>query len=276
MANDIANEMYTKLEEGTENDPELFNSTVQTFVEMKGIAPAIGFQSETTAQDLWTISGIITNIRHAFEGILRSVGVRFAGQRSIAQSTASVCYSKNLQQKSVTKVTGIPTGLWKDGGRLAEMNGSCSKAKVQASIPLSRHKDAIPWESVWEWFHSDDCAKVIEDKQTKRRYTRKKFTLPDHAQTTLNLNCAHRVRSECFSMLLFIKHQPSFGPQVRFCSSEELAVAFTESEFCKKMLQDLGKESISLPRVQACICSCIKECKRKEVICIQHSTYLLT
>ena len=130
--------------------------------------------------------------------------------------------------------------------------------------------------SVSSVFHSDDCAKVIEDKQTKRRYTRKKFTLPDHAKTTLNLNCAHRVRSECFSMLLFIKHQPFFGPQVRFCSSEELAVAFTESKFCKKMLQDLGKESISLPRVQACICSCIKECKRKEVICIQHSTYLLT
>ena len=60
------------------------------------------------------------------------------------------------------------------------------------------------------------------------------------------------------------------GPQVRFCSSQELAMAFTESDFCKKMLRDLGRETISLPRVQACICSCIKECKRKEVIYIQH------
>ena len=193
MANDIANEMYTKLEEGTQDDPDLFNSTVQTFVEMKGIAPAIGFESETTAVDLWTISGITTNIRRAFEGILQSVGARFSGQRSIAQSTASVCFSKNLPQKSVTKVTGIPKGLWIDGGRLAEMNDCCGKAEIKPCIPLSGHRDAIPWKSVWEWFHSDDCAKVIEDKQTKRRYTRKKFTLPDHAGTTLNLNCAHRV-----------------------------------------------------------------------------------
>ena len=220
VANSLANKMYTTLEEGTQNDPDLFNSTVHTFAEMKGIAPAMGFEPDTTAQDLWTISQIFASIKRAFQGILKSIGTRFTGQRSVAQSTASVCYTKDLSQECVTKVTGIPKGLWRDGGRLAAMNECCGSAHISASIPLAGNKDAIPWLSIWKWFHSEECNKVIEDKQTKRRYTRKKFTLPDHAKTTLELNCVHRVRIILSSF--FVKKLTSFPHRFGFARLKNL------------------------------------------------------
>ena len=53
--------------------------------------------------------------------------------------------------------------------------------------------------------------------------------------------------------------------KVRFCTAQELAISFTESECYKKILQDTRRTSISLPKIMSCICSCIKECKRREV-----------
>ena len=39
----------------------------------------------------------------------------------------------------------------------------------------------------------------------------------------------------------------------------------TRSRCYKKIPQDTGRTSISLPKIMSCICSCIKECKRREV-----------
>ena len=202
IADGLANQMYTTLEEGTTDDSNLFSTTVQKFVELPKIAPALGFERDTSAQDIWTISRIIGSIKSAFLGILKTIGPRYLGQRAVAQSTASVCFTEDVPQKCVTKVTGIPETLWKQGGCLADRNACAGCAEMESSIPLSEHADRIPWKVIWEWFHSDDCIKVTEDKQTKRRYSKKKFTLPDYRKTTLQLDCVHRVRNNFSSHYL--------------------------------------------------------------------------
>jgi hypothetical protein len=83
------------------------------------------------------------------------------------------------------------------------------------------------------------AAKVEINKQTKRQYQRKKFSLPDGE--VIDLKCEHRIR---------------------YCSKEQLAQDFMESVLFKE-LSGLG-QSIGLKKAQECICACIKEVSHSE------------
>jgi hypothetical protein len=111
------------------------------------------------------------------------------------------------------------------------------------SIPV-KHSHVYPYAAAWEWFHGPDCTKVEIDKQTKQKYSRKNFTLPD--SVTLNLECERRIR---------------------YCAKAELAEAYIESDCHRTIMAEDPQLKFSVKAAQECICDCIKECKVLECIC---------
>ena len=97
----------------------------------------------------------------------------------------------------------------------------------------SKRLDAIPSRNR---FHN--ASKVEINKQTKRQYKRKRFALPDGEE--IQLTCEHRIR---------------------YCSKEELAKDFVNSELHKELIAQ-GCKPISERTAQSCICDCIKEVRR--------------
>lgn len=83
-----------------------------------------------------------------------------------------MCYDDSLAAGHVKEVIGIPGGMWANGKKLRQMNCSCAKQDIKCCIPHSEHADKMPWDKVYEWFHSPECSKVDINKQTKRQYVR--------------------------------------------------------------------------------------------------------
>jgi hypothetical protein len=114
---------------------------------------------------------------------------------------------------------------------------------ASSSVPVT-HVHVYPVDKCHEWFHGPECRKVEIDKQTKRMYKRKLFTLPNG--TTLHLHCEHRIR---------------------YCSKSELAESYMESEQHRLIMASDPELKFSIRTAKECICDCIKECAVLECIC---------
>lgn len=101
-----------------------------------------------------------------------------------------MCYDSDLSYLEAGEVIGIKQNLWASAGLLHKSNSTCSKADIQPCLPEELHADRLPWDEVYDWFHSEECHKVDINKQTKREYHRKKFEFHGIHK---NLVCEHRV-----------------------------------------------------------------------------------
>ena len=94
--------------------------------------------------------------------------------------------------------------------------------------------------------------------------------LPDHKKTVIKLDCEHRFRfctaievssPTCTKYVFAPTHMHTL------IIPTQLAQSFLDSQTCKDMYPEgCERKPPCLENVMSCICDCIKECKRKEVL----------
>ena len=240
----IAAQMYQLLSDqtGQVGQPS-FQSVVAAFTDMPGIIPALGFPDSVTSADVSTGASLLSNMSQSFHTTLQSNGPRFAAARSIAESTASTMYGPDINLASMNRITGMSSAVFKKGGALQAANAESAPSQSATSIPVTR-THVYPLLTIFEWYHGPECVEVEIDKQSKKVYKRKKFTLPN--ETILDLTCEHRIR---------------------YCPLEELAASYMESATHAAIMQGDPLLKLNIKTAQECICDCIKECTVLECIC---------
>jgi len=213
------------------------------FVCTPDVSALLGFPYGTSLVDIRTGAQMLGNMKEYFDGALSTNGTRYAGQRQVAEATSSAIFSPGLNTASVRRMSGISTDVLKKGGTLRKHNESTSSTLLASSIPVV-HEHVYPLLEVHKWYHGSECSKVEFDKQTKRKYKRKLFELPNG--TSISLDCEHRIR---------------------YCSKEELARLYMESEQHRRIMESDPSLKFSVKTAQECICTCINECKKLECIC---------
>jgi hypothetical protein len=137
-------------------------------MDMPGVSHALGFPEECTSVDVLTGATILSNVKRYFEGSLSTNGPRFSEQRRVAEGVASSIFGDSLNMRSVTRLTGISSKVFKRGGKLRYKNDSSNASCLKSSLPLSR-SHSYPLERVHDWFHTPNCSKVSLDKSLKTR-----------------------------------------------------------------------------------------------------------
>ena len=150
---------------------------------------ALGIPGTGYNKDMQAAATLLAMSRKTFAGRLSTSGSRSEGARQQAQSIAAGLHSAEVSVERAQTIAGIPRMTWEAGGRLAEKNDGASSAAQKSTLGITEHKDHVPWEKVWDWYHTDSPLVEI-NKQTKRQYTRKKFQLPDGKE--LSLTCELR------------------------------------------------------------------------------------
>ena len=232
QANDIATDAVQLIRERANGNDGIFNEACLACTDQPGFLSALGIPG-TGYKDMQAAATLLAMSRKTFAGRLSTSGSRSEGARQQAQSIAAGLHSAEVSVERAQTIAGIPRMTWEAGGRLAEKNDGASSAAQKSTLGITEHKDHVPWENVWDWYHTDSPLVEI-NKQTKRQYTRKKFQLPDGKE--LSLTCELRTRS---------------------CGKEELARSFCQSDLHARLTQQ--GYSISERGAQACICDCIKE-----------------
>ena len=229
---DKAAEAYDLIIAFAGQDEELLGETIRALMNCPGVVRALGIPG-SSYHDTDAVSSMLAAVRSTFAGRLSTSGSRHAGEREQAQSIAAAMYSPDVSRERAQSLAGIPRKTWQAGATLAAANDAAAPGEQRPTLGIAEHVDHVPWHLVHDWYHTS-TALVEIDKQTKRQYKRKNFSLPDGK--VIALTCEHRIR---------------------FCSAEDLAGAFLESDLHK----DLTKQgySISQRRAQAAICPCIKE-----------------
>jgi hypothetical protein len=224
--------MYSFLQANTEKPGGVtFNAAVTAFVDMPGVSTALGFKEGTLTDDIATGAKLLHNMKATFETHLSSHGARFEEQRRVVESMAWTMHGPNLNTASVTRVTGISLALQQKGAWLHVSNTEAPPESVKSSVPIQRRLNAYPFKRVFDWFHGPECTKVEMNKETKRKYSTKLFTLPDGE--IMHLDCDHRIR---------------------FSSKEELAASYLESAEHARIMKEDPSRKICLRSVQECIC----------------------
>jgi len=243
-AEKVAAKMYGVLSSETGGEGQArFGDAVCAFADLPKVSSALGFTSGTTSVDIATGAVLLQEMKHSFETTLSANGARYAGARSIAESTASTICGEGLNLASVKRVTGISADVMKKGAELKLANSSKHPSAASSSVPVT-HADTYPLERVWDWYHRSECTRVAVNKQTKRKYARKKFRLPNGAE--LDLTCDHRIR---------------------YGSKAELAQSYMDSKCHAAVVAENPRRKICLQTAQECICDCMKECTNLESIC---------
>ena len=141
---------------------------------MPGVSAALGFAAGTPACDIKIGAQLLGNMKATYEGALSTNGSRFAGPREIAEAVASAVFGPGLNAASVGRVAGISPEILKKGAQLKAANETAGSSQASSSVKVMR-EHSYPLQKV----HTVDCTKVEIDKQTKRVYKRKLFTLPN-------------------------------------------------------------------------------------------------
>lgn len=231
-ARTTASEAYKLIASFAAGDSEQFAETIRALMDCRGVVQALGIPG-TSHLDTDAVSSMLASARLTFAGRLSTSGTRFASEREQAQSIAAALYSSDVSRDRARDLVGISRETWEGGAKLATANNVAAQGEQRSTLGIAEHHDHVPWHEVHEWYHTSTPLVEI-NKQTKRQYQRKNFTLPDGK--VIPLTCEHRVRS---------------------CTAEGLAQEFLGSDLYKRLAgqgYSIGERS-----AQACICDCIKE-----------------